>query len=186
MISADSARDLTARLARGDQDALAESYDRFAGRCRDVAYRVLRDDALAEDAVQEAFASLWRRRDGLVVRAAGIAPWLIVVTRNAALTLLRADTRRRLREDREAADSTSVSSELDPSVVVSADDAAEQVRTALDSLPAEQRDVIRLAYFERLTLAQVAERTGAPLGTVKRRAQLALARLAKILNGGGQ
>jgi RNA polymerase sigma-70 factor (ECF subfamily) len=186
MISADAARDLIARLARGDQDALAETYDRFAGRCRDVAYRVLHDDALAEDAVQEAFASLWRRRDGLVVRAAGVGPWLIVVTRNAALAALRADTRRRLREDRDAADATSISHELDPFDVVTGDDAAAQVRAALGGLPAEQRDVIRLAYFERLTLAQVAERTGAPLGTVKRRAQLALARLARILNGGGQ
>jgi RNA polymerase sigma-70 factor (ECF subfamily) len=186
MISADSSRDLIARLARGDQGALAEAYDRFAGRCREVAYRVLRDDALAEDAVQEAFAALWRRRDGLLVRAAGIAPWLVVVTRNAALTSLRADTRRRLREDREAVDVTSASRELDPSEVVSGEDAAAQVRTALDGLPVEQRDVIKLAYFERLTLVQVAERTGAPLGTVKRRAQLALARLAKILNGGAQ
>ncbi|HLJ82765.1 MAG TPA: RNA polymerase sigma factor [Candidatus Eremiobacteraceae bacterium] len=185
MISADAARELAARLARGDQDALAESYERYSGRCRDVAFRVLHDDALAEDAVQEAFASLWRRREGLVVRSAGIAPWLIVVTRNAALTLLRADTRRRLREDREAVDSTSISGEPDPSVIVSSDDAAAQVRAALDGLPPEQRDVIRLAYFERLTLAQIAERSGAPLGTVKRRAQLALARLAKILNGGG-
>src|SRR5450755_2916944 len=138
MISADAARELTVRLARGDQDALAESYDRFAGRCRDVAYRILRDDALAEDAVQEAFASLWRRRDGLVVRATGIAPWLIVVTRNAALSLLRADTRRRLREDREAADLTSIAHEPDPSDVVSGDDAAAQVRNALDGLPVEQ------------------------------------------------
>ncbi len=183
MTNLDAASDLVQRLASGDPAALAEAYERFAARCRDVAHRVLHDDALAEDAVQEAFATLWRRRDGLVVRAAGIAPWLIVVTRNAALTALRADTRRRLREERDASDASAAAHTDDPFETIAGDDAAAQVRAALNDLPSEQRDVIRLAYFERLTLAQVAERTGAPLGTVKRRAQLALARLARIMVG---
>lgn len=184
MIPAEAASDLVPRLASGDQRALAEAYDRFAPRCREVAYRVLRDDALAEDAVQEAFTTLWRRRTGLVVREAGIAPWLIVVTRNAALSALRADTRRRLREEREATIPDAATDNADPFEAVTRNDAGAQVRAALEDLPPEQRDVIKLAYFDRLTLAQVAERTSAPLGTVKRRAQLALARLARIVNGG--
>lgn len=181
----ESSDSVIARLSADDPSALAEAYDRHAARCRGVAYRVLRDDALAEDAVQEAFASLWRRRDGLTVRAAGLAPWLVVVTRNAALTLLRADTRRRLREERDAA-ATPDEHGRDPSDLVTADETAASVHAALDDLPQEQRDVIRLAYFDRLTLAQVAERTGAPLGTVKRRAQMALQRLARLINGGGK
>lgn len=180
----DSGESTIVRLRAGDPSALAEAYDRHAARCRGVAYRVLRDDVLAEDAVQEAFAALWRRRDGMTVRAAGLAPWLVVVTRNAALTLLRADTRRRLREERDLA-TTPVETGLDPSDSVAADETAASVRAALDDLPQEQRDVIRLAYFDRLTLAQVAERTGAPLGTVKRRSQMALQRLARIITSGG-
>jgi len=180
----DSDDPIVTRLRAGDPGALADAYDRHAARCRGVAYRVLRDDALAEDAVQEAFAALWRRRDGMTVHAAGLSPWLVVVTRNAALTLLRADTRRRLREDRDFA-GTPVEHGRDPSDVVGAGETAAAVASALGELPREQREVITLTYYDRLTLAQVAERTGAPLGTVKRRAQMALQRLARLINGGG-
>jgi RNA polymerase sigma-70 factor (ECF subfamily) len=180
----DSGDSVITRLRAGDPSALADAYERHAALCRGVAYRVLRDDALAEDAVQDAFAALWRRRDGMTVRAAGLSPWLVVVTRNAALTLLRADTRRRLREKRDFA-ATPAEHGRDPSDVVTAGEAAASVVAALDDLPKEQRDVIQLAYFDRLTLAQVAERTGAPLGTVKRRAQMALQRLARLMNRGG-
>jgi RNA polymerase sigma-70 factor (ECF subfamily) len=180
----DSGDSVISRLRAGDPTALTEAYERHSALCRGVAYRVLRDDALAEDAVQDAFASLWRRRDGMTVRAAGLSPWLVVVTRNAALSLLRADTRRRLREERDFA-ATPAEHGRDPSDDVTADEAAAAVVAALDDLPKEQRDVIRLAYFDRLTLAQVAERTGAPLGTVKRRAQMALQKLARLMNRGG-
>jgi RNA polymerase sigma-70 factor (ECF subfamily) len=180
----DSSDSVITRLRAGDPAALAEAYERHSALCRGVAYRVLRDEALAEDAVQDAFASLWRRREGMTVRAAGLSPWLVVVTRNAALSLLRADTRRRLREEREFAATPAVHGR-DPLDVVTADEAAAAVVAALDDLPKEQRDVIQLAYFDRLTLAQVAERTGAPLGTVKRRAQMALQRLARLMNRGG-
>jgi RNA polymerase sigma-70 factor (ECF subfamily) len=180
----DSSDSVIVRLRAGDPSALAEAYERHSALCRGVAYRVLRDEALAEDAVQDAFASLWRRREGMTVRAAGLSPWLVVVTRNAALSLLRADTRRRLREEREFA-ATPAEHGRDPSDIVTADEAAAAVVAALDDLPKEQRDVIQLAYFDRLTLAQVAERTGAPLGTVKRRAQMALQRLARLMNRGG-
>jgi RNA polymerase sigma-70 factor (ECF subfamily) len=180
----DSGDSVITRLRAGDPTALADAYERHSALCRGVAHRVLRDDALAEDAVQDAFAALWRRRDGMTVRAAGLSPWLVVVTRNAALTLLRADTRRRLREEREFA-ATPAEHGRDPSDIVTAGEAAAAVVAALDDLPKEQRDVIQLAYFDRLTLAQVAERTGAPLGTVKRRAQMALQRLARLMNRGG-
>jgi RNA polymerase sigma-70 factor (ECF subfamily) len=180
----DSSDSVITRLRAGDPAALAEAYERHSALCRGVAYRVLRDEALAEDAVQDAFASLWRRREGMTVRAAGLSPWLVVVTRNAALSLLRADTRRRLREEREFAATPAVHGR-DPSDVITADETAAAVVAALDDLPKEQRDVIQLAYFDRLTLAQVAERTGAPLGTVKRRAQMALQRLARLMNRGG-
>jgi RNA polymerase sigma-70 factor (ECF subfamily) len=180
----ESSDSVIVRLRAGDPTALAEAYERHSALCRGVAYRVLRDEALAEDAVQDAFASLWRRRESMTVRAAGLSPWLVVVTRNAALSLLRADTRRRLREEREFA-ATPAEAGRDPSDIVTADEAAAAVVAALDDLPKEQRDVIQLAYFDRLTLAQVAERTGAPLGTVKRRAQMALQRLARLMNRGG-
>ena len=168
---------LVARLASGDAEAFEEAYRSHAPRCRAIAYRILGDDAAAQDAVQDAFVALWRHRDGLVVRAAGIGPWLAVVTRNAALAAARAVSRRAGREERAIAD--------DGAAVDVANRGADavDVRTALAALPAEQREVLSLAYFGGLTLRAVAARTGAPLGTVKRRAQLGLHRMARRLEG---
>lgn len=169
--------DLVRRLAGGEPEALEETYRTYAARCKAVAHRVLRDEARAEDALQEAFLALWRHRDGLVVRTGGIGPWLFTVTRNAALALLRADARRGAREERARVDVQGA----DPFDEVMMRGAADSVRRALADLPAEQRTVLSCAYFGAMTLPQIAERTGAPLGTVKRRAQLGLSRLARAL-----
>ncbi|MBV8367002.1 MAG: RNA polymerase sigma factor [Candidatus Eremiobacteraeota bacterium] len=170
--------DLVQRLSADDATALEEAYRHYAPRCKGVAYRLLRDDVRSEDAVQEAFFALWRHRHGLVVRTGGISPWLYTVTRNAALGIMRAEARRAAREER-AQEPDGVG--RDPADEVAARAAAGAVRTALEGLPDEQRTVISQAYFGALTLAQIAQRTGAPLGTVKRRAQLGLAKLARAL-----
>jgi RNA polymerase sigma-70 factor (ECF subfamily) len=169
--------DLVRRLAGDEPAALEEVYRTYGPRCKAVARRVLRDDSRAEDAVQEAFLALWRHRDGLVARTGGIGPWLYTVTRNAALAALRADSRRTAREERAREDEP----EVDPFDEVAARGAADGVRRALADLPPEQRTVLSCAYFGAMTLPQIAERTGAPLGTVKRRAQLGLSRLARAL-----
>lgn len=171
--------DLVSRLASDDQSALDEAYRAYSSRCKAVAMRTLADEALAQDAVQEAFLSLWHHRAGLVVRAAGIGPWLVVVARNAALNIARTATRRARREAAHAP----VEHAPDPTAIAAANAEAAGLRDAIDRLPDEQRAVIELAYFGGATLREVAARTGAPLGTVKRRAQLALARLARTLGG---
>lgn len=178
-MTASADAELISRLAGGDQSALDEAYRAHAHRCKAVAMRTLSDDALAQDAVQEAFVSLWHHRAGLVVRAAGIGPWLVVVTRNAALNIARTARRRAAREALHAP----LEPRLDPTDLAVANVEAAGLRDAIDRLPEEQRSVIRLAYFGGATLAEVAARTGSPLGTVKRRAQLALARLARTLGG---
>lgn len=171
--------DLIARLAVDDQSALDEAYKAYSNRCKAVAMRTLSDDGLAQDAVQEAFLSLWHHRAGLVVRAAGIGPWLVVVTRNAALNISRTGRRRQAREIAHAP----LDATPDPTDIAVAHVEAAVLHDAISRLPDEQRAVIRLAYFDGATLLEVAARTGAPLGTVKRRAQLALARLAQTLGG---
>ena len=181
-MQASAATDVIRRLADDDPRALADAHRLHAGRCRAVAFRILHDDAAAEDAVQDAFLALWRHRGGLVVREAGVGPWLVVATRNAALNIARGSARRAAREH--AVDIAEPSADLrDPLDAAIARAEAADLRTAIAGLPSEQRDVIRLAYLSGNTLAQVATTTGAPLGTVKRRAQLALARLARALGG---
>jgi len=169
--------DLVRRLAADEPAALEEAYRAYAPRCKAVAQRVVRDAVRAEDAVQEAFFALWRHRNGLVARTGGIGPWLYTVARNAALAALRADSRRTAREERARVDEPAA----DPFDEFAAQGAASIVRRALSELPEEQRTVLSYAYFGALTLPQIAERTGAPLGTVKRRAQLGLSKLARAV-----
>jgi len=177
------ALDLVQRLAGDEPAALERAYELYGARCNAVAFRVVQNEEAARDAVQEAFLSLWRHRHGLVVRTGGLLPWLTVVARNAAIGILRSDAWRARREERfDAARSEAAPS--DPFELAAAQSDTASLRRALRSLPPEQQDVVELAYFKFLTLAQIAERTATPLGTVKRRAQLALRRLARLLHEG--
>src|SRR5215469_1620316 len=138
-MTASADADLIARLAADDQTALDEAYKAYAHRCKAVAIRTLSDDALAQDAVQEAFLSLWHHRSGLVVRAAGIAPWLVVVTRNAALNIARTSRRRQAREIALAP----FDAAPDPTDLAVANVEAAGLHDAIARLPDEQRAVIR-------------------------------------------
>jgi len=173
--------DLIRRLQADDPSALEDAYRQFGSRCNGVAYCVLQDAAAAADAVQEAFLRLWQHRHGLVVRTAGLEPWLVVVTRNAALAELRSAQARRRREGRLQVVPTDSADASDPVRNFGRRRQSEQLQQALHELPEEQQQVIELAYFGFLTLAQIADRTQTPLGTVKRRAQRALQRLSDIL-----
>ena len=92
--------ELIQQLAADEPTALERAYQLYGARCNAIAYRILQDDDSARDALQEAFLSLWRHRHGLVIRTGGLAPWLTVVTRNAALGILRSATSRAQRESR--------------------------------------------------------------------------------------
>jgi RNA polymerase sigma-70 factor, ECF subfamily len=168
---------LVTRLKAGDPEALEAAFRVYGPRCMAVAMRILRDTGRGEDAVQEAFLALWRRRDGLTVRTAGIGPWLVVVTRNAALETWRRDTRRTARENRAAEPEPAIDPQQEAATRVE----AQRVREALDQLPDEQRHVVESAYFRFQTLAQIAADSNTPLGTVKTRVRAALSRLARAL-----
>jgi len=176
-----NATDLITRLVNGDPRALEDAYRDHATRCNAVAYRILRNDDQSRDVVQEAFLSLWRHRQGLVVRTAGIGPWLTVVTRNAALAILRSAGARSRREER-AFKRDMTAAAPDPADLISARVDAADLRSAIASLSAEQQTVVELAYFRFMTMSQIAETTQTPLGTVKRRVQLALSHLGRILS----
>jgi RNA polymerase sigma-70 factor, ECF subfamily len=178
---ANDSADLVARLVADDETALEEAYRLYAARCNAIAYRVLRDDDAARDAVQESFLALWSHRHGLVVRTAGLAPWLFVVTRNAAIGMLRRANARTAREDRSQA-GRPMASTPDPADQVATAADTRQLRQALATLPTEQRTAVELAYFKFLTMAQIAQQTQSPLGTVKRRIQLAVRQLGRVMS----
>lgn len=166
---------LMRRVTAGDHDAFAAVYDRHAALVYGIARRMLADASQAEDVAQSVFLQLWVRPE--LYRGGNLAAWLARVARNACIDILRSSAVR-LREPELPAEI-----EADASVdeEVFAGLRAEAVTAALDSLPVEQRGAIELAYFAGLSYREVAERSGAPLGTVKSRIRIGLKRLWETL-----
>jgi RNA polymerase sigma-70 factor (ECF subfamily) len=168
---------LLAFVARSDEDALGELYDRFSRPAYGLALRILRDQTLAQDAVQEAFLAVWRTAPSFDARRGKVAPWLLTLVHRRAVDLVR-------REDRRRADSLDAAPEPggDP-----ADEAAwvrerrRTVQAALAQLSPDQREALELAYYGGYTQSELADRLGVPLGTIKSRMFSGLSRLRDLL-----
>lgn len=176
---------IAVRLRAGDASALAELFERDGSQAYRLAYRVLQDGAAAEDAVQEAFAQLWERAPDLN-GSGSIRSLLMTIVHRRALDQVRNRQRRvrlftesdaLLRIDEEATERLERVVEQ-----VSTEGIRQRLRAALDSLPREQRTVVELGHVGGLTLAEIAEREGIPLGTVKSRLRLAMQKLSAALN----
>jgi len=173
---------LVALVARGDEAALAELYDRVGGIAYGIAFRVLRDDRLAEDAVQEGFLAVWRSAATYRAERAQARTWIVTLVHRRAVDLVRREERRRadpleLVQRQESADPAG-----------SAEDEAwlgferERVQQALRLLPDAQREAIELSYYGGYSQSELAERLGLPLGTIKSRMFAGLARLREVLD----
>lgn len=173
-------RSLLARMARGDVGALRSLYEHHARRAMAIALRVLRNQAEAEDVVQETFLEIWRRADQFDDQRGGAAAWVVTIARSRAIDRLRS-TGTTSRAIEVASGSLMPVAELLPSEQAERRHDEARVANALGALPAEQRQTIELAYFEGLTQIEIASRTGSPLGTVKMRVKLALSKLARLL-----
>ena len=172
---------LAARLAAGDDLALAEIFDRLAPAVYGGALRVLGDDAAAQDVVQDVFVELWSHPGRYDPAAGTLRTYLIVLARHRAVDLVRSELRRVARQER--------SYRLEPGrpapspcEEVMASHAAAAVRAAIRLLPDSQRRVVELAYFRGLTCREAADAVGIPEGTVKSRLRLALAKLETMLD----
>jgi RNA polymerase sigma factor (sigma-70 family) len=172
---------LVEAVARADDDALGELYDRFGKVAYGLAYRILRDAALAEDAVQEAFLQIWRSAGSFEPERAKASTWLLTFVHRRSVDLVRREERRRTAP----AESAPEPSSAGPDETVVARSRAEIVRAALKGLPADQREAIELAYYGGLTQSELAERLGQPLGTIKSRMFTGLQRLRVLLAEAG-
>lgn len=182
---ADRDRDLVLRMRAGDEHALGALYDRWAAMVHALVMRVLDDADEAEEVVEETFWQAWRQAERYEPSRGAVSTWLVTMARSRALDRLRAA--RRSREDAwsrlgdgEAEDRAPRAGQdvaADPQQAAEAAERRTRVMTALDALPAEQRDTITLAYFGGLSQSEIAERTGQPLGTVKTRTRLAMEKL---------
>jgi len=183
MSSAPSAKDqpqmtdsmLMSRIRTGDEDALAALHDRYAAVVYSVALRVLGETTQAEDILQEIFLQLWREPQRFDSSRGSLGAWLAVIARHRAIDQLR---RRRPESDVE---DVVISGEADLEQTTDRNLAIAKVRAALERLPAEQRRPLEMAFFQGLTHAEIASKTGDPLGTVKTRIRSALISLRKAL-----
>lgn len=174
--SADRSDDaLLVRIAGGDREAFASVFARYAPKVKSYLLRLGAPGAIAEDLAQDALLSVWRRAASYDPVKAKASTWIFVIARNAWIDRLR-------REKVELAyrETSPVSEESDDEAP---DDAAvrsqteERVEAALATLSEEQRQVVRLSFFEDRPHSEIAEKLSLPLGTVKSRLRLALIKL---------
>jgi RNA polymerase sigma-70 factor (ECF subfamily) len=173
--------ELVEAVALADEDALGELYDRFGKVAYGLAYKILQDAALAEDAVQEAFLQIWRGAGSYRPERAKASTWLLTFVHRRAVDLVRREQKRRTLPvvvEPQGADPGA-----DEEVVQRS--RREIVQDALRRLPAEQREPIELAYYGGLTQSELAERLGQPLGTIKSRMFSGLQRLRVLLAEAG-
>jgi RNA polymerase sigma-70 factor (ECF subfamily) len=171
---------LVALVARGDEPALAELYDRVGRVAFGLAFRVLRDERHAEDAVQEAFLTVWRTAASFRAERAKASTWILTLVHRRAVDLVRREERRRAEPlaDEPALEGAAEATE----------EAAwlrferERVQSALKQLPDAQREAIELAYYGGFSQSELADRLGVPLGTIKSRMFAGLARLRELLD----
>lgn len=173
-------RGLISRVARADADALGELYDRYGRVVFGLLYRMLGSPESAEEVAQNVFHSVWRQAAGYRPDRGSVRTWLLAIARNAAIDWRRskgnrADRETVIDESLELVDEVAVEDRVIASL------RAERVRAAVASLPREQRDALSLAFWVGLSQTEIAKHTGAPLGTVKSRIRLGMARLRERL-----
>ncbi len=173
---------MRARLAARDEGALAELVDILSPWLLGLTQGMLRDADEAEEVVMETFRIAWEKVPPPDVGPRGMIPWLLQVARNRAIDRLRSRTRRRRLAERVGAvnDETVAAAEPDESALPGWH-VHSAVHRALAELPAEQREAVRLAYFEGGTHSEIAAQLGIPVGTVKTRLRLAYGRLRESL-----
>ena len=167
--------------ARSEESALAELYDRYGRAAYGLALRVVRDPALAEDAVQEAFLALWRSAARFVPEKSKASTWILTLVHRRAVDAVRHEQRRR---------ADTLDNAPEPSVEGVDEDAwlrfqRERVQEALRLLPDTQREALELAYYGGFSQSELAERLVQPLGTIKSRMFAGLAQLRELLGEPG-
>lgn len=174
--------DLLVAVARDrDREAFSELFHRIAPRLKGYLQRLGAGPAQADELTQEVMLLVWRRAGSFDPARSGAATWIFTVARNKRIDAIRRERRPEIDPGDPA---------LVPDVPPSADRAIESVedtarlRAAILKLPAEQADLLRLAYFEDQPHAAIAETRGLPLGTVKSRLRLAMGRLRRELEDG--
>jgi RNA polymerase sigma factor (sigma-70 family) len=171
---------LLAQAAAGRKQGLAGLYDLYGRRAYALALRILRDETLAENAVQDAFLTVWRTAADYRRERGSPSTWILTIVHRRAVDIVRREQRRRV-EPFEEYDEPAV--EATDETVLARDERA-RVRRALAQLSPAHRRLLELAYYGGLTQSEIAAELGLPLGTIKSRTFTALSRLRSLLQDG--
>jgi RNA polymerase sigma-70 factor, ECF subfamily len=170
--------DLVLRIASGDRPALATLYDRYAATLLALGQRILGDVSEAEDVVHDLFLEIWRSAGRYHAARGSVRAWIVMRMRSRALDRMRSAPAACGRGDGPGATVTAeAGSHLAPE--------RSRVEQALAALPAEQRTVLELGYYEGLSSTEIAARQGIPVGTVRLRVAAAVAKLRAGLDESG-
>ena len=176
-------QELLARIAAGEKDALEAIYERHSSAIYSLARYMLRSEAVAEEATQEAFLNIWLKASTYNSSRGHPKAWIMSVAHHKFIDIIRSRRRAEAISDPKEYETL----DLLPSQQITTDELvvqnleAERVRRALEQLPATQQEVVSLAYFGGLSQTEIAARLGQPLGTVKTRTRLALRKLREEL-----
>jgi RNA polymerase sigma factor (sigma-70 family) len=168
-------------VARSDEDALAELYDRYGRVAYSLALRILRDAALAQDAVQDAFLAVWRTAAAFDPARGKVSTWVLTLVHRRAVDVVRREERWRAEPIEDVPVAGGESTEEEAWVR----EQRRAVQDALKQLPDDQRQALELAYYGGLTQSELAERLGVPLGTIKSRMFAGLSKLRELLGETG-
>ncbi len=177
-LAADAARWLHAIATRGDRAAFAQLFSYFAPRVKAYLLRLGLPAARAEELAQECLLLVWRKAAQFNPETTGAAAWIFTIARNLRVDAARRDRLAQVEED--PTDAAPAPTPADHQLHSA--QRAERLRTAMARLPAEQADVVRLSFFDDRPHAEIEQALGIPLGTVKSRLRLAMARLRTLLD----
>lgn len=167
-------------IVRRDSEALGVLYDRYGRLVFAVALRITGDREIAEEVTQDVFHNAWLGAGGFRIGSGTCSAWLMGITRHRAIDATRSKRfRARAREDDLNVEFPSTN-EDDPLYQVDQKMTREIIRSALNELPTNQRQAIELAYYGNMTGAEIAERLGEPLGTIKTRMRLGMQKLRSL------
>ena len=175
---------LLTAIQERDEGAIAALYDRYGGLAFGLSFRILNDRNAAEDVVQDAFLSVWRRAVSFEVGRGSVRTWLLSIVHHRAIDRLRG-TVGRARQDAPLEDYEHALSVEDPWREVSLGVQRDVLQRSLNTLPIEQRVAIEMAYFSGYTQQEIATTMHVPVGTVKGRLRIGLQKLRVLLSGTG-
>jgi RNA polymerase sigma-70 factor (ECF subfamily) len=177
----ESVQSLATRFVAGDETALEEVYDRWSALVHTYALRVLRDPHDAEEVTQQVFVAAWRSRHTLTPSPAALPAWLVGIARHKVADVRAA----RARDADRLAAVVSLPGARDDTLQAADDEVAERlvVRQAVEDLPDPRRTIMFLAFWEERSHAEIAEKVGLPLGTVKSHVRRGLMKLHQQLEG---